>query len=468
MLTPRFQSSVGQIQDFLRAMVSVFVLLGAVPMAWAAASIEDKTEELKDIKHNLKAAQATLDVLEDERDAERMQVREVENRQAEAARAAYEARFALTMKESELIRLREQQAGLDAEIASGLTSLEENVRALYLLGAANDLDGLLSPGSRADKMRIEGYLAQLRASRVEALQHLRVARAANRQVQSDIEFTLEESARLALLAESEQAALDKLRAEREVIVGKLDARLEVGEARVKQMARDQRGLERMLDTLAQAERAKEQAELDERKRQAQAAVEAKSKEADDARRASAEAERQLAAQKAREKEADEQQSAEDARVVQDAKQVDRDDEKPVRAAEISQAMSKDNGEIPVSGRKLRGYGDETGVGDLRSRGIFFVAAEGARVRALADGKVVFSDWVRGYGNLIIVQHAGGYLSLYAQNEALLKSTGARVKRGEVVATAGRSGGERKTGVYIEVRRNGRPMNPMRWSAWPKG
>ena len=89
------------------------------------------------------------------------------------------------------------------------------------------------------------------------------------------------------------------------------------------------------------------------------------------------------------------------------------------------------------------------------------------MRAVADGKVVFADWVRGYGQLLIVQHKGGYLSLYAQNEALLKRQGAAVQRGEVLATAGRSGGERQTGVYVEVRRGGQPINPTRWSAWPK-
>ena len=121
----------------------------------------------------------------------------------------------------------------------------------------------------------------------------------------------------------------------------------------------------------------------------------------------------------------------------------------------------------MNGRRVRGFGEPTGVGELRSRGVFFAAAEGSRVRALAEGKVVFADWVRGYGNLIIVQHKGGYLSLYAQNEALLQRNGARVQRGEVLATAGRSGGERQTGVYIEVRRGGQPINPTRWAAWPK-
>jgi septal ring factor EnvC (AmiA/AmiB activator) len=244
--------------------------------------------------------------------------------------------------------------------------------------------------------------------------------------------------------------------------------LEVGEARVKKMTRDQQALERVMRKLEQAERAQEQAEAEARQRQVEAAAEAKSRETEEARRAAEEAERRLAAQKLREKEAEEKQSSVGTREARDDNQADRGDEKSARSAEKNKAAPADSGEIPVHGHKLRGYGDPTGVGELRSRGVFFAAAEGARVRVLADGKVVFADWVRGYGNLIIVQHAGGYLSLYAQNEALLKSVGVHVKRGDVLATAGSSGGERKTGVYIEVRRGGQPMNPTRWSAWPRG
>jgi septal ring factor EnvC (AmiA/AmiB activator) len=377
-------------------------------------------------------------------------------------------------KEHELVDLRTRHAALGAEIEAGLVSLEDNLRALYLLGADNALEGVLSPGGRADKMRVEGYLAQLRASRVDALNRLRVAREDNVRVQHEIEFALEELARLQLVAESEQASLDGLRVEHQKIVNALNARHSAGETKVRQMTKDQHALERTLQKLEQAE-AQAEAEAEAKalaeKREAEAAEQRQDEEARAKRAQLAEAQKrrdQEAAERSRQAtepdESPEKPASKQAEKPAE-KESPKQDEQEMRKARGS--VAADRGEIPVRGRKVRGFGEPTGVGELRSRGVFFAAPEGSRVRSLAEGKVVFADWVRGYGNLIIVQHKGGYLSLYAQNEAVLKSVGARVQRGEVLATAGRSGGERQTGVYVEVRRGGQPMNPTRWSAWPK-
>ncbi|HES75602.1 MAG TPA: hypothetical protein ENO09_01190 [bacterium] len=427
--------------------------------------VKEAKQELRGVQQDIKAERERLAALDAERDAELAKLRTLENQQAEAGRAVYEARFAVESKGAELEDLRARHAALDDEIAAGLAHLEENLRALHVLGAGNGLEGVLSPGGRADKMRVEGYLAQLRASRVDALNRLRVAREDNVRVQQEIEFALEELTRMQLLAESEQATLDGLRAEHQKVVDALEARHLAGEAKVRQMTKDQKALERALQKLEQdMAQAEAEAKAMAEKKQREAEAEARRQE----QQQRAQRERQAEVEKAREKELAERrrlakESAEPSEKVS-AKQAEPVEEKSPQARSASPV---DGGEIPVRGRKVRGFGEPTGVGDLRSRGIFFAAPEGSRVRVLAEGKVVFADWVRGYGNLVIVQHKGGYLSLYAQNEAVLKSVGARVQRGEVVATAGRSGGERQTGVYVEVRRAGQPMNPTRWSAWPK-
>ncbi|OYY75211.1 MAG: hypothetical protein B7Y40_02000 [Gammaproteobacteria bacterium 28-57-27] len=461
----------------------LFGLLGQ-GVLYAAPTIEEAAQELRGVQQDIKAERERLARLDAERDAEAAKLRTLENQQAEAARAVYAARFAVSSKESELVDLRAQHVGLEAEIAAGLVGLEDNMRALYLLGEEHVLEGVLSPGDRAQKMRIEGYLAQLRASRVEALSRLRAAREANVRVQHEIEFALEELTRMQLQAESEQATLDGLRAEHAKTVDALEARHSAGEAKVRQMNRDHAELERALQKLELAE-AQAEAEAE-----ARALAEKKQREAEVAERRQEEAERLKRAQQAQQDEAQkardrDKETAERSRTVkapeklaekapekEPEKEREKLAEKPSESAEDKKQHARgaspvDAGGIPVSGRKVRGFGDPTGVGELRSRGVFFAAPEGSRVRALAEGKVVFADWVRGYGNLVIVQHKGSYLSLYAQNEAVLKSVGARVQRGEVVATAGRSGGERQTGVYVEVRRGGQPINPTRWSAWPK-
>ncbi|MDW8469454.1 MAG: peptidoglycan DD-metalloendopeptidase family protein [Burkholderiales bacterium] len=98
-----------------------------------------------------------------------------------------------------------------------------------------------------------------------------------------------------------------------------------------------------------------------------------------------------------------------------------------------------------------------------AKGVFIRAAEGEPVRAVAAGRVVFADWMRGWGNLLIVDHGEDYLSVYANNDALLKQVGEAVAAGEPLATVGASGGREETGLYFELRHLGRPLDPLEWT-----
>lgn len=99
-----------------------------------------------------------------------------------------------------------------------------------------------------------------------------------------------------------------------------------------------------------------------------------------------------------------------------------------------------------------------------NQGIAFFADEGTKVSAVYPGKVVFSDWLKGYGLLIIIDHGAGYMTLYAHNQALFKQKGAFVDQGEKIATVGHSGGLKKNGLYFEVRHGGKAIPPLEWLA----
>lgn len=90
------------------------------------------------------------------------------------------------------------------------------------------------------------------------------------------------------------------------------------------------------------------------------------------------------------------------------------------------------------------------------------AKEGARVTAIAPGKVVFSDWMPGFGLLLILDHGDGYMSLYGRNNSLYRSTGDWVKAGDLIASVGMSGGHSKPALYFSLRHKGKPMDPMEW------
>ncbi len=116
---------------------------------------------------------------------------------------------------------------------------------------------------------------------------------------------------------------------------------------------------------------------------------------------------------------------------------------------------------PVAGRVSVDFGDST-AGGLRSNGIEIEAERGADVHAVQEGRVVYADWLPGRGLLIILDHGDGYLSLYGHNEQLFQQVGARVQAGEAIATAGDSGGRKTPGLYFEIRRAGKPVNPHGW------
>ena len=97
-----------------------------------------------------------------------------------------------------------------------------------------------------------------------------------------------------------------------------------------------------------------------------------------------------------------------------------------------------------------------------AKGVFIRTPGGQPVRAIARGQVVYADWMRGFGNLLIVDHGENYLSIYANNEALLKQVGDVVEGGEPLALTGASGGNEETGLYFEMRHLGRPFDPRQW------
>ena len=117
---------------------------------------------------------------------------------------------------------------------------------------------------------------------------------------------------------------------------------------------------------------------------------------------------------------------------------------------------------PIQVKPKRMFGMVQSNGKQRWQGWLYPASEGNGVRAIHHGRIVFSDWLRGFGLLTIVDHGQGYMSLYARNQALLRSVGDWVEAGDVIAKLGRSGGYEESALYFEIRHKGQPQNPRRW------
>lgn len=117
---------------------------------------------------------------------------------------------------------------------------------------------------------------------------------------------------------------------------------------------------------------------------------------------------------------------------------------------------------PTKGKVVQRFGSNRVANKIKWEGLLIDANQGEPVKAVHYGRVIFSDYLRGHGLIIIIDHGTGFMSLYAHNEALYKELGEWVEQGDVIASVGNSGGQQDSALYFELRHNGKPTNPQRW------
>lgn len=129
-------------------------------------------------------------------------------------------------------------------------------------------------------------------------------------------------------------------------------------------------------------------------------------------------------------------------------------------------FAKQRGKLPwpVRGKLLASYGQPKAGPNLLWNGLWIAAAQGSPVRAVAGGRVAYVGWMHRYGLMVVLEHEGGYFTLYGHNDSTLKGVGEWVAVGQPIAQAGASGGHTQSGVYFEVRKGKEPVNPRTWLA----
>ena len=135
---------------------------------------------------------------------------------------------------------------------------------------------------------------------------------------------------------------------------------------------------------------------------------------------------------------------------------------PAVETQIEKPGARGRWRLPVQGRIAARFGTPKQVGDLRWRGIFLATPEGQEVKAVTRGRVVYADWLRGFGLLLVVDHGAGLMTLYGHNQSLYKGVGDRIEAGEPIAASGNTGGPAQPGLYFEIREHGEPRNPLDW------
>ena len=404
---------------------SWFVALALfAPLVAGANQAERKQTELDALKSRLQTLQKEFQATQSQRREATDELKSTEQAVSAGLRQLRQLDGERQQTESTLEALKRQIQSVSAHIESEQARLARTLKSSHLRGEGDALKRILNGTDPNQTARDLRYLAALSRAQQAQVGQLRADLARLAELEQQAQEKTDALQRLRTAQAAEQEKLISERRAREAVLQKLSVQIRQQRREIETLKRDERALTQLVQRLNRIM-------------------------AEQAARA---------AQKARE-----------------ARKVDKDPDgrprKPVgvntatpEAFQADRPFSRLKGSLrlPVAGELMNRFGAPREGGGVSWKGLFIRAGQGTAVKAIAAGQVVFSDWLRGFGNLIIVDHGEGYMSLYSNNESLYKQVGERVRPGDALASVGNSGGQPDTGLYFEMRHQSRPVNPMLW------
>jgi len=364
-------------------------------------------------QHQLDSLRKRIERLRDEivggeevRTEARDQLRESERAISEATRTLRELEQKRDGARRELEVLGEREKAANAEIEARREQLARMLTAHYRSGEKSYLKLLLmgeNPNQVARKLQYYGYISRAQADFLQSL------RAELEQLRSIKGRMIEKTAEISALESEQRKERERLleqQSERRTVLDRVSAQLRSQRREVKTLERDEKRLARLVERLTRA-------------------------------------------------------------IDDSGAHNRRNDLVPTpRTSDDSERQSftslKGKLHLPIKGELVNRFGARRSEGGPQWKGLFIRSAPGQEVRVIAAGRVVFADWLRGFGNLLIVDHGEDYQTIYGGNESMLKAVGDEVRTGDVVATVGASGGSTEAGLYFEIRRQVKPFDPLDW------
>lgn len=389
-------------------------------------------QQIEAARQDIAELQKLLKQIEQEKSGVQKQLQTTESEMGQLEKQVDSLQQEIDRSEAELERLNEEKTTLEGARLEQQRLIGLQARAAYQNGRQEYLKLLLNQQNPEKFSRTLTYYDYLNKARLEQLDSFNETLRQLANVEADIE------AQQNLLAEKKDGLLERrnqlaeVRKERQQALAKLNSDLSSREQRLQARRQEQAQFERVLKTIEET-----------LARQAREAEEARQREL------LAERQRQQQQQQARPSGS----SAPSGPLVSSA------------GGSFGGPFAQAKGKLPwpVDGRLVARYGTPRG-GDARTKwdGVLIGASAGTQVRAVHGGRVVFADWLRGAGLLVILDHGNGYLSLYGHNQSLLRDAGDIVKAGDPIATVGTSGGQETAALYFAIRQQGRPSDPAQW------
>jgi len=430
---------------------SMALVLGAlllfVGFACAATPADDHAgRDLEDLRKRIQSAQKDLAATEESRSEAADALKRSEQSISDATRTLRELAEQEAAAQASLQALLKAQATEEDSVQKGQARLADLLRYQYANPSQDMLPLLLSGENPEQMVRDTEYLKRIAAARQKAVASLQQDLDRLQALKKEAEAKAREIAKMREARAKERNKLQKESLAHAKAVAELSTKLQAQKRNLQTMERDEKRLTQLVERIARA--------LEERRKQKEKA--------------------QREAREAKERAAREAPPAPPSAPVANAPTGQKPPEVVARIEENAEegydteAFPKMKGKLrlPVTGELANRFGSPRDDSTLSWRGLFIRAPQGRDIHAVASGRVVYSDWLRGFGNLLIVDHGGGYMSLYGNAESLFARVGDVVKGGVVIASVGNSGGNAQAGLYFELRYQSKPFDPMTWAVKP--
>ena len=425
-LGPRNLLSLLILLSFLLSLLSLSGPLQAAPADSERSKLQAVQSKLKKLNQNLQQTEKSQGQVSD-------RLKQTESAISDASRQLRELGKQRNSTEQELSKLQQQARLLENQINRQQAQLGQLLHRQYLNGDIDALRLLLSGGDANQAARDLYYTTRLSQAKLELLQHLRNALQEKQRLGATVRSKREDLVRIEEKEKQQQQRLLSQQQKHQTVLKSIASKLSAQRREITTLKRDEQRLSRLIDDLVR--KAAEQAQ-------------ARARQAEQARRQQA---RQAASKSAA------------AGKSPAAPALQRNEHLPQDLGYVKNfATLKGKLRLPVRGDLINRYGTPRADTGATWRGLFIRAATGSEVKALAPGKVVFADWLRGFGNLLIIDHGNAWLSVYGNNQALFRQVDDMVKAGDTIAAVGNSGGNPESGLYFELRQRGQPINPLNW------
>lgn len=456
----------------LTAALIAAVFLGATPAganpsatekkpASVAASpdIAEKKADLGELRSRIDGLRKELSTSEESKADAGDRLRESDRQISRLQRELHELNDSRGQLEKKLKNLEQQSQELGITLGQQQAQLEKLLYKQYLLGTPDSLQLLLNGDDPNQMARDLHYLSAIALTRAELMGEINATLDKKKSLAADAKERSAELADVEAEQKKRHADLQRQREERQALYAQLASKVNAQRKEIGTLQQNEKRMTQLVDRLskilaAQAAKAAKAAELARLAEARELAARQKEKDREKER----EKDRRPAPNEARE-------IARPAPSVEPSRPRQSEAENHYEPAPSNGNFARQRGSLrlPVRGAVSGRFGSARDGGGTW-RGLFIKTGAGSEVKAIAGGRVVFSEWMRGFGNLLIVDHGDAYLSIYGNNDALLKQVGQAVKGGETVATVGNSGGNPESGLYFELRHQGQPIDPMKWAS----